>query len=190
MKIMSLLDEILDFNDKFVENKTFEQYETSGIPKRKMAILSCMDTRLLELLPKSMNLKNGDAKMIKNAGAIITHPFDSVMRSLLVAIYELQVGEVFIIAHHECGMSGVNTESMMEKMKQRGIGEEVLATLDFSGVDLHKWLKGFTDVKENVRNSVEMAKKHPLFPKDVPVHGLVIHPKTGKLDLIVNGYEK
>ena len=36
-------------------------------------------------------------------------------------------------------------------------------------------------------NSVDIIKNHPLMPKDVPVHGLVIDPKTGKLDLIVDG---
>lgn len=39
-----------------------------------------MDTRLLELLPKAMGLKNGDAKIVKNAGAVISHPFGGVMK--------------------------------------------------------------------------------------------------------------
>ena len=59
-------------------------------PDKKMVILSCMDTRLIELLPKAMNLKNGDAKIVKNAGAIVTQPFGNVMRSILVALYKLK----------------------------------------------------------------------------------------------------
>ena len=51
-----------------------------------MVIISCMDTRLVELLPKAMNMRNGDVKIIKVAGAVISHPFGSIMRSILVAV--------------------------------------------------------------------------------------------------------
>lgn len=43
-------------------------------------------------------------------------------------------------------------------------------------------------MEASVKDSVDVIKHHPLFPENVPVHGLVIDPKTGKLDLIVNGY--
>ncbi len=49
-----------------------------------------MDTRLVELLHKALNLKNGDVKIVKNAGAIINNPFGSIMRSLLIAVYEFE----------------------------------------------------------------------------------------------------
>ncbi len=61
---MRKLEEILEYNKSFVENKEYEQYVTSKHPK-KIVVLSCMDTRLTELLPKAMNLKNGDVKLIK-----------------------------------------------------------------------------------------------------------------------------
>ena len=60
-------------------------------PDKKIAILSCMDTRLTALLPAALGIKNGDVKMIKHAGGVISHPFGSVIRSLLVAIFELGV---------------------------------------------------------------------------------------------------
>ena len=69
------LDQMLEFNRRFVETKMYEPYATTRFPDKKMVIVTCMDTRLTELLPKAMNLKNGDAKIIKNAGAIITAPF-------------------------------------------------------------------------------------------------------------------
>jgi len=48
-----------------VENKEYEKYKATKKPEKKLVILSCMDTRLTELLPKAMNIKNGDAKIIK-----------------------------------------------------------------------------------------------------------------------------
>ena len=84
-----MIEDILEYNKQFVANKGYEKYITNKYPDEKIAILSCMDTRLTELLPAALGIKNGDAKMIKNAGGIISHPFGSVIRSLMVAIYEI-----------------------------------------------------------------------------------------------------
>lgn len=69
-----MVEEIIAFNKQFVENKGYEKYITNKYPDKKLAILSCMDTRLTELLPAALGLRNGDAKIIKNAGAVISHP--------------------------------------------------------------------------------------------------------------------
>lgn len=185
---MKLLDEILEYNEKFVEGKDYEKFEAGKFPNKKLLILSCMDTRLVELLPKSMNLVNGDAKVLKNPGAVVSNPFDSIMRGILVGVYALQCEEMFIVGHRDCGMSSVNTTDLVEKMKERGINQEKFDTLEGSGVDVHQFLAGFDNVEESVSHSVKTVKKHPLMPEDVPVHGLVIDPKTGKLDTIINGY--
>ena len=87
---MTLLNEILSFNQKFVDEKQYEEFITTKFPDKKIVILTCMDARLFELLPKAMNFKNGDVKIVKSAGAVINHPFGGIMRSLLVAVYELK----------------------------------------------------------------------------------------------------
>ncbi|WP_077622817.1 beta-class carbonic anhydrase [Sediminibacillus massiliensis] len=187
---MKLLNEILAHNEEFVEKKEYEQYQKGKLPNKRVVILSCMDTRLVELLPKAMNVGNGDAKIVKSAGALISHPFGSVMRSLLVAVYELEADEICVVGHHDCGMSSLKAENTLEKAKQRGISEDTLKTIQYSGIDLDKFLQGFDNVEDSVQHSVEQIRNHPLLPAEVPVHGLVIDPDTGKLDLVVDGYEK
>ncbi|WP_066292025.1 beta-class carbonic anhydrase [Bacillus sp. FJAT-29937] len=187
---MKLIDEILTFNQQFVEEKQYEEFTTTKFPNKRMVLLTCMDTRLVELLPRAMNLRNGDVKIVKNAGALVTHPFGSIMRSLLVAVYQLQAEEVLIIGHHDCGMSGMKPDLILESMRKRGKSEAALDTITYSGVDVREWMRGFENVEESVAHSVKMVKKHPLMPNDVPVHGLVIEPSTGKLDVVVNGYEE
>ena len=186
---MTLLDELLGFNQDFVSEKKYEQYLTTKFPNKRMVILTCMDTRLLELLPKALDIANGDVKIVKDAGALVTHPFGSVMRSLLIAVYQLQAEEILVIGHYDCGLSGMKPEPMIEKMIERGIKKETIETLTYSGIKVTSWLKGFDNVSESVTHSVGIIQNHPLLPGDVPVHGLVIDPKTGKLDLIVNGYK-
>ena len=79
-----MIDQIINFNKSFVESKGYEKYLTDKYPDKKLAVLSCMDTRLTELLPAALGLKNGDAKIIKNAGGLVISAFDSAMRSLIV----------------------------------------------------------------------------------------------------------
>lgn len=186
---MPILDEILAFNREFVARKEYEKYQTTKFPDKGLVVLSCMDTRLEELLPKAMNLRNGDIKHVKSAGAVVSHPFGSVMRSIMVALYELNASEVAVVGHYDCGMSVIDSNCVMKKMMARGVREETLATLQRAGIDLHRWLRGFDCVEQSVKQSVEVIRNHPLLPPGIPVHGLLIDPVTGKLDLVVNGYE-
>ena len=179
---ISHIDEILEFNKKFVANKQHETYSSTKYPNKKIAILSCMDTRLTELLPAALNFKNGDIKIIKNAGAVITHPFGSVMRSLLVAIYQLEIEEILIIGHYDCGMQGLEPAELIEKMQNRNIPKETLDLIGYSGIDINKWLKGFDNIEASVIETVNLIKKHPLVPKDIKVYGFIIDPTTGRLD--------
>lgn len=184
---MSKLEQIIEYNRKFVNNKEYEEYITTKIPKKKMVILTCMDARLTELLPKAMNIKNGDAKIIKDAGATVIHPFGGVMRSILVAVYEFGAEDVFVVGHHGCGMSNLDTKSLVNKMIDRGIREETLSTLRNAGINVERWLHGFESVEESINESVKMIKEHPLFPKNINVHGLIMNPETGEVEIIVNG---
>jgi carbonic anhydrase len=189
MEIKNNLEEILKFNKEFVEKKEYEKYNTTKYPDKKIAILSCMDTRLTELLPKALDLKNGDAKIIKNAGGTVIHPFGSAMRSLLICVYEFDIKEIFIIGHYDCGVSSMDTDKMIKKMIGKGIDVQTLDTLSRAGIKVKKWLHGFDCVEESVRESVTKVKNHPLMPSNVAIHGLIMDPLTGRLDVAVNGFE-
>ena len=157
------LEKILIFNKEFVEAKEYEKYQTTKYPEKKIAIVSCMDTRLTELLPKAMNLKNGDAKIIKNAGGLVIHPFGSAMRSILICIYEFNIKEVFIVGHYDCGVSNLNADKIVEKMESKGIDMNTLNTLFYSGINVKEWMHGFDCVEESVEKSVSVVRNHPYF---------------------------
>jgi len=185
---MSILSDILDYNVGFVKRHEYEPFRTDIFPDKKLVVVTCMDTRLVELLPRAMNLRNGDAKVIKNAGAIVSHPFGSVMRSLIVAVYELLAAEVAVVGHYGCGMTKLNCDGVLKKAVDRGVSPQMLQTLEHAGVNLHQWLRGFDSPQEGVLQSVEVIRHHPLLPRDVVVHGLMIDPETGRLDLLSDGY--
>jgi carbonic anhydrase len=181
---MSILPEILEHNRQFVANREYEQYRTDRWPNKRIVIVSCMDTRLVELLPAAMNLRQGDAKVLKTAGAIVAHPFGSIMRSILVAVYQLGAREIAVVGHHDCGMTNLNSEQILGAARERGIDASAIDTLRNAGIDLDRWLSGFATPADGVKQSVATIRNHPLLPPDVLVHGLLISPETGKLDVL------
>jgi carbonic anhydrase len=184
---MPTLQSILDFNKQFVASKAYEPLLTDRYPDKKMVIITCMDTRLTELLPKAMNLRNGDAKFIKVAGAVVAAPFGSVMRSILVAIYSLGAQEIYVVGHYDCGITGMGHKAILEKARAAGIKPSTLNTLEHAGINLETWLQGFDSPADGVNASVHMIRHHPLLPRQIAVHGLLIHPDTGQLDVLSDG---
>ena len=176
-----MIEQMLEFNRQFVDNKDYEKFSTSKYPDKKIAILTCMDTRLVELIPAALGIKNGDVKMIKNAGGMITNPFDSAVRSLLVGIIELGVEEVMVIGHTDCGVAGINADMMIEHLLKRGISQDHIDMMRYCGVDFEAWLRGFDTVEDSVEETVDFLKNHPLMPKDVIIKGYVINMATGEL---------
>ena len=177
-----MIQELKDFKKKFVEEKGYERFATSKYPDKKIAIVTCMDTRLVELLPAALGIRNGDVKIIKNAGATITNPFDSTMRSILVAIYELGVNEIMVIGHTGCGVQGMDADEMLHLMKERGVSEEHITLMKHCGINLKEWLHGFDDTDEAVKETVDLIANHPLMPPTgVNVQGFVMDTYTGEL---------
>ena len=175
---MSSIDDVLAFNREYVASKGYEAHVTDKYPDKKLAVLSCMDTRLSVLLQEALGLKNGDAKIIKNAGAVIPTPWDSAMRSLIVAVYELGVKEIMVVAHTSCGACHMSFHHFKEEMLKRGIPESRMRRSD---IDLDAWLEGFHDTEKSVRETVAAIVNHPLMPQDVTVRGFIIDSVTGGL---------
>ncbi len=176
-----MIQEILEYNRRFVADKGYERFITSKYPDKKIAIVTCMDTRLVELLPAALGFRNGDVKIIKNAGGVITNPLDSTVRSILVAVYELGVKEIMVIGHTNCGVQGMDADEMLDLMRRRGIPEEHITLMMHCGIDLKSWLHGFEDTDEAVMETVDLIGRHPLIPSDIVVKGYVIDTLTGEL---------
>ena len=136
---------------------------------------------LPELLPAALGIRNGDVKMIKNAGGMITGPFDSAVRSLLVGIIELGVEEVMVIGHTDCGVAHINADMMIRHLIQRGISQDHIDMMRYCGIDFEAWLRGFDCVENSVAETVDLLRNHPLMPADVTIRGYVINTETGEL---------
>src|SRR5882762_9916940 len=88
---MSVIDEVLAANE--IYSRTHELRKLTPRPERKLAVLTCMDTRLSI---RTLGLKTGDAHIIRNAGGSVT---EDTLRSLVVSHYLLGTEEIMVINH-------------------------------------------------------------------------------------------
>lgn len=179
-----MIDRILSYNREFVENEEYHEYKATKYPRMKTAIISCMDARLVHLLPAALGLDDGDVVLIKNAGGRVTDPFGETMRSMLVAIYELGVEDIMIVGHTDCGAQKISAESMIGHMLDHGIPEDTIRRLE-EDVDLDRWLAGFKTNEDDVHATYRALREHPLLPSDVRIHGFVIDVVTGELTRVI-----
>lgn len=188
---MNVLEQIVKANQVFVRNLPndyvdYFEYQKTRYPNRKLAIFTCMDTRLVNFLEPALGISRGEAKIIKNAGNSITGPFEATIRSLVVGIFELGVEEILVIGHFDCGVAKSTASGLIERMLARGISKDAIKMVE---QELEDWLDNFHNPIDNIRKTVAQIRTNPLIPEDVPVHGLIMEPATGLLEVVIDGYE-
>ena len=177
----SILDKLLAGNQSYIANDwDAADRELAAPPALKLAVVGCMDTR--HNIEKVLGLKHGDAKVIRNAGAIMD---DGTLRSLVVAVHLLGVRTVVFVGHTKCGMTLVGRG---EFRIAHSIGTNTKMPLhEAMRPDFQRWLGGFPDVEENVRRSVQLVRQHPAMPADLQVIGLIYDNDTGRVRPIDSG---
>ncbi len=160
---MSVIDAVLEANEIYA--RTHELRPLTPRPQRKLAILTCMDTRLSI---RTMGLKTGDAHIIRNAGGIVT---DDTLRSLVISHHLLGTEEFMIINHTDCGLMH-STEQELRTRIQNRMGTAAVAPAFFYA---------FQNLDENVRHQLQKLRTHPWIPKEVAVRGFVYDVVTGLL---------
>ena len=160
---MSVIDEVLEANE--IYSRTHELRNLTPRPARKLAILTCMDTRLSI---RTLGLATGDAHIIRNAGGIVT---DDSLRSLLVSHYLLETEEFMIINHTDCGLMHASEQDLRTRIENRTGTAAVSPAFFFA----------FQNVEENVHHQLQKLRTHPWVPKSVLVRGFVYDVSSGRL---------
>lgn len=160
---MSVIDDVLAANEVYAH--THELRRLTPRPERKLAVLTCMDTRLSI---RTLGLKTGDAHIIRNAGGIVT---DDSLRSLLVSHYLLGTEEFMVINHTDCGLMHTTEQELRTRIQNRA-GTAAIAPAFFFA---------FQNIEENVRQQLQKLRTHPWIPKEVAVRGFVYDVTSGLL---------
>jgi carbonic anhydrase len=159
---MSVTDDLLRNNEAYAES-----FEKGGLPlppAKGVAVVACMDARLD--VHKILGLEEGDAHVIRNAGGVIT---DDEIRSLAISQRLLGTREIILIHHTDCGMLTFTDDELKQQ-----IHEDV-------GIKPHFPMESFSDLEEDVRQSVARIQASPFVPNKDAVRGFVYEVGTGRL---------
>ncbi len=159
---MSVTDELLKNNERYAAG--FDKGGLPGPPGTHVAVVACMDARLN--LYGILGLREGDAHVIGNAGGVVT---DDVIRSLTISQRLLGTREIILIHHTDCGMLTFTDDEVKQQIQ-----EDVGIKPEFA-------MEAFSDLEEDVRQSIARIQHSPFIPHKDSVRGFVYEVETGRL---------
>lgn len=159
---MSVTDELLQNNERYVE--AFDKADLPLPPAKGVAVVACMDARLD--IHKMLGLEEGDAHVIRNAGGVVT---DDGIRSLAISQRLLGTQEVILVHHTDCGMLTFTDDEVKAKIQAD------------TGIRPSFALEAFSDLDEDVRQSIARIETSPFVPHKESVRGFVYEVESGRL---------
>ena len=159
---MSATDELLRNNETYA--RSFDKGDLPHIPAKHVAVVACMDARLN--VYGVLGLEEGDAHLISNAGGVIT---DDEIRSLAISQRLLGTREIILIHHTDCGMLTFSDDKVKKQIE------------DATGIRPAFALEAFSDLEQDVRQSIARITSSPFIPNKDSVRGFIYEVETGRL---------
>jgi carbonic anhydrase len=163
---MSTTDELLSNNERYANS--FDKSDLTMPPAKQIAIVTCMDARLSPYV--MLGLSEGDAHVIRNAGGVVT---DDEIRSLMLSQRLLGTREIMLIHHTDCGMLTFSDDEVKGQIQEE-VGIKPLFALE-----------SFTDLEEDVRQSIRRVEASPFIPHKDSIRGFIYEVETGRLREVV-----
>ena len=163
---MSTTDELLQNNEAYAAS--FDKGELPLPPAKGVAILACMDARLE--VARALGLAEGDAHVIRNAGGVVT---DDEIRSLAISQRLLGTEEIMLLHHTDCGLATFSDDEFRRRIE------------DETGIRPPWAAETFTDVEDDVRQSMARIEASPFIPEKGSVRGFVYEVETGRVREVV-----
>jgi carbonic anhydrase len=163
---MSATDELLENNRRYAE--AFDKAELTSTPAKKVAVLTCMDSRIIP--SRILGLAEGDVNIIRNAGGVVT---EDAIRSLAISQNLLRTEEIILIHHSDCGMLTFTDQEFADRLEGETGERPEWAAMTFS------------DLEENLRDSIRRIKESPFIPRTESVRSFVYDVTTGELSEVI-----
>jgi carbonic anhydrase len=159
---MSATDDLLRNAEEYAAS--FDKGALPLPPAKKVAVVACMDARLIPT--RVLGLQEGDAHVIRNAGGVVT---DDEIRSLAISQRLLGTEEIILIHHTDCGMLTFTDDEFKRSVQ------------DDTGIKPEWAAEAFSDLDEDVRQSIARIQASPFIPIKDSVRGFVYEVETGRL---------
>ncbi|MES5955654.1 carbonic anhydrase [Bacillus fungorum] len=153
---------------------------------KKVLLLTDIEHGIEAIIQQITNVQRENMLTIHSYDSVIVHPYGDIMRSVIIAIYQENVEEIFVVGIEDKETALVNLQSKRDSIKDNIELDYLFKNCmpEFSGGTLDEWLSGKENVSENIEKSIDIIRHHPLVPSDVKVHGFMID-RTGEKEMVV-----
>ncbi|ANC20163.1 carbonic anhydrase [Bacillus cereus] len=153
---------------------------------KKVLLLTDIEHGIEPIIQQVTNMQQENMLTINSYDSVIVHPYGDIMRSVIIAIYQENVEEIFVVGIEDKETDVVNLQIQRDSIKNNREIDYLFENCmpEFSSDSLHEWLSGKENVSENIEKSIDMIRHHPLVPSDVKVHGFKID-RTGEKETVV-----
>jgi carbonic anhydrase len=159
---MSVMDQLLQNNVAYAA--AFTKGGLAMPPRKAIAVVACMDARLD--VHKILGLEEGDAHAIRNAGGVVS---EDVLRSLMISQRLLGTREIILLHHTDCGMLTFTDDDLKRQVQQD------------VGIKPPFALEAFSDIEQDVRQSMARIKASPFIPHKDSLRGFIYDVRTGRV---------
>ncbi|OOG21019.1 hypothetical protein B1C78_16805 [Thioalkalivibrio denitrificans] len=187
------LDQVIEANKQFRERLRPEKLPVQRTPG-SVLVITCMDPRVnTDAIGISPFTREGEGhssvRVIRTIGAV------AEARSLIIGMFLAGAREIAVMMHTDCGccLAHERIDTIVQNMETRLPADRLERFKASIGEPfrerLRNWLKTFEDPRDAVRREVDAIRALPYMPEDMAVHGLVYELDSGRIDVVVNGYE-
>jgi len=172
------LEQIRSSNESFRAGRP-KPLESGGPP---FVVVACIDAHLTGYLEEALGLPRNRAVVVRVAGNRVGPDTPDAARSIAAAIFLKGASEVFVVGHADCAMACFSATEVIEAFRKAGVQRNA-----FGDGDLREWFGAFPNVRGNVLDVVKYLRGCPWMPRRIRIHGLILRPDDGSLEVTVNG---
>jgi carbonic anhydrase len=179
--------------DKIFNNQQNENQSVAPNRKKVLFIIG-MEGQLEQWLYSATQIPPEQMIVLRSYGPIISEPYDSLMRSVIIAVYQENVEGIFVVGAADSDESISDPSNLISKMKQKGIPAVKIQTVEylfkycfpgFTENDMAQWMEGSKTVTHGIKQSVDLIRRHPLMSSGIRVYGLLMDTVNGKYTRVV-----
>lgn len=154
---------------------------------KKALLLTDIEHGVEAIMQQVTSFQPENLLTIQSFGSIISHPYGDIMRSVIIAIYQENVEEIFVLGTKDNSNVSINVLNQLESEKAK------IQTLDylfqysipeFKGGKVREWLIGKENGSDNIEKSVHIIRNHPLIPSYVKVRGYILSNLGGEFSIV------
>lgn len=155
--------------------------------KEKVLIITGFNSSLHAIYQSITKREQEDMIVLSSYNAELSQTYSCMIRSIIMLVLSEQIDEIYFIGEKSNNDLLLNEEELLARMREKGVNTNILSTLNYlqvGGGNVIKWLTGENNMETIIKKNMNLVQMHPLIPKSIAVHGIVVDTKTNHIEMV------